>query len=405
MEILVISNHAPYDGVPHAGEKTHNYYLKEFAKESVWGVRLISFCSPEDFRKLDLAEYRIEATVFQDDMRTISQVKRKINRVIGYTLNSKDKYANFSTKDQRKKIIDTLNQFKEEGYYPDCIVLEWTHIILLVELVKEIYPNSKIIASSHDVNHIGSERIYNFERNRIKKLFRKRQFLNLKKREVAALEKCDLIVTQNINDIDIFKSFPELQHKNYLRIAPYYDDYSDVKRKPQSNQVIFFGAMGRPENYLSVQWFIENVFWKLSNFDFVIIGGGATQEIKKYESDRIHITGFLPIEQVKSYFSSCTCMVVPLILGSGIKVKVLEAFSAGIPVITNNIGIEGILAEDRKSYIHCDTIDDYIAFFDNISNIDLNRIGENAKEFVLKEHSLVHSREKYINSIKLLCTE
>lgn len=405
MEVLVISNHAPYDGIPRAGEKTHNYYLKEFARENDWNVRLISFCPPEDFRKLDLAEYGIEACIFQNDMRIISQLKRKINRWIGYTLNSKDKYANFTTVDQRKKIINILIKYKGEGYYPDCIVLEWTHIILLVELIKEIYPNSKIIASSHDVNHVGSERIYNFERNRMKKIFRKRQYLNLKTREVAALEKCDLIVTHNINDIDILKRFSSLKNKEFIRIVPYYDDYSDVQRRPLSNQIIFFGAMGRPENYISVKWFIENVFCKLSDYNLVIIGGGVTQEIKQYENDRIHITGFLPTERVKQYFASCTCMVVPLILGSGIKVKVLEAFSAGIPVITNSIGNEGILAEDRKTYIHCETADDYVALFRNIVNVDLNRIGENAKKFVHIEHSLEHSRDSYINLIKRLCSE
>lgn len=402
MEVLVISNHAPYDGVPRAGEKTHNYYLKQFAKERDWNVRLISFCDPDEFQKLDLAKNKIDATIFQDNK---SGIIKKISRFVSYTLNSGDKYANFTTWDQRKKIVGALIGLRKKGYDPKCIVLEWTHTILLVELVKSVYPNAKIIASSHDVNYVGSERIFNFEKNGIKKFFRKRQFLNLRKREVEALQQCDLIVTQNVKDIKIFKNFPELNDKNYLRIVPYYDNYCSLIRKPRNNQIVFYGAMGRPENYLSVQWFIENVFNRLEGFDFVIIGGGATEDIKKYEGERIHVTGFLPLETVKDYFSSCTCMVVPLVLGSGIKVKVLEAFSAGIPVITNSIGIEGIFAKNGIDYIHCETEDDYISFFENITNYNLIEIGKNARQFVKEEHSLGQSRERYINAIKKLCGE
>ncbi|MDE6847680.1 MAG: glycosyltransferase, partial [Lachnospiraceae bacterium] len=55
------------------------------------------------------------------------------------------------------------------------------------------------------------------------------------------------------------------------------------------------------------------------------------------------------------------CMAAPLLLGAGIKVKVLEAMSAGVPVLTNDIGIEGIGCRPGQEYLHCETPQDYSA--------------------------------------------
>lgn len=404
MEILVLSHSAPYDTVGTAGEKTHNFYLKAM-KEAGNSVRLISFCDSSAHKKLDLDKYQIKNKVFIENNSGISGKFRKIKRALRIIFCPHDNYGNFISKERRKKVCSVLKEYKFTKYQPDCIILEWTHMILMVDLVKLFFPKAKIVASSHDVNYIGSMRYWMYERNKLVKYFRKRQYLNLKRCEVTALSKCDLIVPQNMNDIKIFQQSKLLANKEFFRIVPYYDDYSDNTRDSISNTIVFYGAMGRSENYLSVQWFIENVFNKLTDYDFIIIGGGATEAVRKYESEHIKVTGFLPLEEIKDYFTQCKCMVVPLQLGSGIKVKVLEAFSAGIPVLTNSLGIEGIYAHDKTEYIHCESAEDYIDVLNKAmdSKLDLESIGQAAKKFVKENHSLKHSKDAYIKKLVELC--
>ena len=253
------------------------------------------------------------------------------------------------------------------------------------------------------MNFKGSERLYKFEQNKLVKFFRKRQFQNLKFREVQALAGCDYIVTQNNNDIAILREQDLLKNKRFMRIVPYYDSYADIKRLPDERTIIFYGSMGRKENYLSIIKFIEEVFLKLeNNARLVIIGGNPPEALKKYESENIHITGFLPLEKVKNYFATCDCMVVPLLLGSGIKVKILEAFSGGIPVITNDIGNEGIFAQNGKEIILCNSSEEFITFFLKKRDRDvLNQIGLNGQKYVFEIFNLEESRQKYIDLVKL----
>ncbi len=397
MEILEIAIATPCDDVGTAGEKTVNHYLKAMQKEGM-DVFFVGIGDIKDSGKVDLGRYGIKNHILFERRKGVDALCRKVHRAVQIVFCPHERYANFISMERRKRICGALKEYKAEGHNPECIILEFTHIILMVEDIKKIFPKSRIIASSHDVDYVGSYRYWLNETNIVLKYFRERQYKNLKTREVDALSGCDVIVLQNDNDLKILRSHKELKDKHFHRIVPYYDDYSDVVRKEPENFIVFYGAMGRRENYRSVQWFIENVFRRLEGYKFVIIGGGVTAEIKKYAGDNILITGFLPIGKIKEYFSRCRCMVVPLQLGSGIKVKILEAFSAGIPVLTNSIGIEGIGAENGKEYVHCDSAQEYINVLEMAlrDGRKLEEIGRGGREFVGKKHNLAASTGEYM---------
>ena len=71
-------------------------------------------------------------------------------------------------------------------------------------------------------------------------------------------------------------------------------------------------------------------------------------------------------------------------MGAGIKVKVLEGLSAGIPILTNNIGIEGIPAIDKKHYFHCETPEEYRDAINLLisGEVDLKKMEKEEKELI-----------------------
>ena len=58
--LLWLSLRVPYDNVPHAGGKTHNYYIKSFNKTKKFNIKLLSFCYPNELKNIDLEQYSIE---------------------------------------------------------------------------------------------------------------------------------------------------------------------------------------------------------------------------------------------------------------------------------------------------------------------------------------------------------
>ena len=395
-KMLIISTFIPYDNVGHAGGKTHNYYLKKFHKSKEFKIKLITFSSPDDLKKQDLDRYGIDYKVIVFSRKFIARLIRFIWRKIN-ALNIFDKRGAFIAPYFKNSIMESLKELKINGYQPDIILIEWTQVVLLISEIKKIYPNSYYIASEHDVSFLTVERNLKFHKG-IKKLIKRIHFKNEKKSELYSLKLSNLIVPQNIKDKNLLINEGIDTNKIHY-ISPYFMNMFNIIPDYTSRNLIFFGAMGRAENYISIIWFIKNVYRKVikkyPKTIFYIVGGNPPDELLKYKSNNIIITGF--IDRPEEYFKKSSCIICPLLLGGGIKVKVLEGMSAGLPVITNNIGIEGIPAREGIEYLHAETTEEYIK---NIIKVFENpefarKIGEAGRNFVKANFDLEVSFSKY----------
>lgn len=394
IKILWIASSVPCKEIPHAGGKTFYYYFNCLKKDPSIEIKLIG-CSDQ------LSRECIENELNSIDHKVVYKEKFNLRKMqnISSKINPFHKYCGLISNYYASNILCFIDEYKKKKYEPDVIILEWTNIVLLIDEIKKRYPNAHFIASEHDVSFVGAKRQSEYYHG-IKGLIKKIEYFNLRKRELAALKKCDLIFPHNKDNIDLLDREGISMSKCQWEI-PYYQNMENLKRITQNNDVLFYGAMGRKENYLSVEWFIDNVMPLLKDYNirFVILGNNPPDYIKNMESDKIHITGF--VDNIEPYFSHSMCLVAPLVLGAGIKVKILEALSAGIPVLTNNIGIEGIPATRNEEYIHCETPEEYRDAIINIfsKKIDLLQLEKNEREFI-KKYSPRESANQYIESIK-----
>ena len=398
MNILFISYEAPYDSVRHAGGKTCNYYIKSFNQMEDVSVWCVCMYREPDEGRLDFKNYCIDYRALKTERYT------ELERIIHGVIHPFDKYANKIQQIDRENLLNSISRFVDEGHRPDAVICEWTTISLLISDLKKILPQCVFVASEHDVSFQGSFRLIKTTKNVVRKVAQYWQYNLLKKRELEALKQFDMICPHNVKDKDLLVD-SGLSVEKIHPIVPYYTDYSDVVRTCENKDIIFFGAMEREANYLSAIWFIENVFnrynLKEQKYRFVVIGNHPNVCLKKYENEDIIITGFVSDDELKRYFSASKCFVAPLVLGSGIKVKILEAFSSGIPVLTNKIGIEGIGGVHGEQYLHCETPEDYISSLKLLENKDLAcKIGENGKQYVIDEFDLKASSNEYINRIR-----
>ena len=349
----------PYKKVLHAGGKTFNYYIDNIANNDNIEVTLISKILPEEECYVSTVNPKIH-------LYLVETPKNKVKRIISYakSINSKlnpcYRYGNILTKEIYDQIEDKLKILKSNGYEPDVIVLEWTSILLYIDVVKKYYPKSKYVASEHDVTFLGKEREYNFENNYIKRIIKKISYRTIKNNELESISKCNLVFTHNIKDKKLLID-NGINEGKVDTLVPFFEKFEKITHDFTNRNIVFYGAMNRPENYKSAIWFILNVMPKLNDLGIhlYIIGNKPPYELKKYENKNITVTGF--VKDILPYFENSFCLVAPLLLGAGIKVKILEAFSAGIPVLTNEIGIEGIAAVDGRDYFLCNNPEEYVS--------------------------------------------
>lgn len=396
MNVLYVSRSVPFDGISHAGGKTFNYYIKGFAKSSGDSVTLISYGNENDFKRCDCEDKGIR-TIFIDNKQCVSP--KLLNRL--YKSNFLGKYCGMHSYGAVEKMRQILSDLSKEGYYPDVVVLEWTQITILINLLKEYFPNAKYVASEHDVYFLGLFRKYKYEEKLFLKLCRYVKYKVTKIVECKSLLDCDMILCHNIKDAKLLE-MNGVCGANV--IVPYYDVYSTVEYSGDRKVMTFFGAMSREENYKSVIWFIDNILPGLSDLDyqFCILGSNPPEKLRKYGSDKILVTGF--VDDITPYLNYTKIAVLPLLLGAGIKVKVLEFAAAGIPVVTNQIGIEGIPFINGKDYLHCESPTEFIEMIRNVwfNTTDLKKISENAKANISKNFDLEISLKNYISWIQNL---
>jgi glycosyltransferase involved in cell wall biosynthesis len=395
MKMLVVSRYCAYDSAVYAGSKTHNYYLKRLIQD--FDVKLVTIAAPADAGKTDFDKYNINADVIYVDEnpeRALFFLKHNIINIPNYfgkTLGIVNGYV-------QKILLEKIKLLKQKGYCPDFVLLEWTQTVLLSERIRKIFPSAILVASEHDVSFLRLRRQTAAAKG-LRKMAEYLRMKSLEKAELSSLKAVDLIVPHNFKDADLLKD-RNLPQDRIHAIAPFYSDYGDVVYNSESSGILFFGAMDRPENYQSAAWFIENVISRLpGNMIFYIVGNRPHESLRKYRSDRIVVTGFVP--DIREYLGRCFCKVAPLVSGAGIKVKVIEAMSAGLPVLANTIAIEGIPAENGTDFFHCETPDDYVSAIDKVTrnrNV-LKKVSENARKLVLNNFNLDKSYTAYKNAI------
>lgn len=399
-KVLFISFDVPFDSVGHAGGKTHNYYLKKVSQDEEFETFLISFCIPRDLQKIDCGKYNIDNKIFC--IRPEKKYKLLRGMVnISSRYNPWNKYAGMIPEYYVRKILGQLNKMKKSGYRPDIIILEWTSIVLLAPVIKKIYPDAKLIASEHDVSFLGYKRKYKYETGIYRKWLAGVRYKTMHKQELNAIEVCDYVFPHNHKDASLLLNESVPKEKIHP-IVPYYMDFTNIEWVGKSKNVVFFGAMSRPENHLSAMWFIENVMplLKETGVVFQVIGGGPSEELKNMESDNVKILGF--VEDVSPYFRDALCMAAPLVLGAGIKVKVIEGMSSGMPVLTNKLGIEGIYAKDEEHYFHCEKPEEYADCIKMLINNreKAEKVSAASKLFIKNKFDMEKSAEKYLEILR-----
>jgi len=112
------------------------------------------------------------------------------------------------------------------------------------------------------------------------------------------------------------------------------------------HKVVFVGNMEYFPNQEAVQVIIKRlapqIQSKIGNVKFIIIGRTS----KKMNSPDIIFTG--RVESVAKYLTASDVAIAPLFHGSGTRLKILEYFSCGLPVVSTSVGVEGLPVKNEE---------------------------------------------------------
>lgn len=394
-----MSYNVPYDAVPHAGGQIHNFYLKALRKQFGGSLHLISNAYENEVEKVDLKKYGISYDLVNRSKIESLNLFAKLESLL-IRFNPFDQWLSVVVKKFAK---DAIEYVKKMNFIPEVIILQWTQAVVLLPHLKKMFPKTKFIAIEEDVSFLAYERRQKRNKNIIRRFLLSLKKWKVKRVERKCLELADLVILNNKKDERLLIA-NNIRAKTWVW-TPFFRDMRNINHCCKNKDILFYGAMNRSENYLSAIWFLENVFPVLERrgFRFVVVGNKPHDSLRKYDNgDSIRILGF--VEDVSPFFRDSLCLVAPLVLGAGVKIKVIEALSSGLPTLTNDIGIEGISAKNGFDFLFCKTPKDYIDSIERLSE-DLNfqqKISSNAKLFINDSYDFERDAKLFFEKIMVL---
>jgi glycosyltransferase involved in cell wall biosynthesis len=138
---------------------------------------------------------------------------------------------------------------------------------------------------------------------------------------------------------------------------------SSTALEPGRRTLLFVGSMDYHANAEAAIWFCRQVWPQLANefpnLDFKIVGRNPPPSVQALASQKITVTG--TVNDVRPFYHQAFAVLVPLRVGGGTRLKILEAMAAGVPVISTRLGAEGISAENQIHILLADTADEMAA--------------------------------------------
>lgn len=299
-----------------------------------------------------------------------------------------------------KKIISTL---KNQNF--DIVQLEGLYLAPYIDVIKH-NSTAKISMRAHNVEHEIWERTEKQEKNFIKKIY----LSNLKKRiknlEINMINQYDFLVPITKRDATVFNNFGN--KKPFFVSQTGYDFKKLQKNKTPEIEfpsLFHIGALDWSPNQEGIIWFLDNCWKRVLNknlkLKFYIAGRNAPEWfIKKIRQKNVVFCG--EVESAVDFINSKALMLVPLLSGSGMRIKVIEGMALGKTIISTDIGVEGIDIKDNKNVLIANTPEEFVEKITNIFEEKKHflEIGNNAASFVSENFDNFAVSKKLLNFYK-----
>jgi glycosyltransferase involved in cell wall biosynthesis len=241
-------------------------------------------------------------------------------------------------------MIPKLNSLLNNNQF-DILIYENLASLDIARKIKAKYPN---IVQVYDAHNFDTEIAFDQYRGNEISI---RNYKNIKKTEAELYKFINILWTCSVREKNLFNA----SNNNLIKqidVIPNGAVLADIKlinKEKSKNNLLFVGSLNYSPNDIGLQWFISSVLPNISrNFKFQIIGSG-TPSIELVglikNTPYVEFIGF--VESLESYYSNADIVVIPILSGSGTRLKALEAMSHQCAIISTSKGVEGLEITDQ----------------------------------------------------------
>jgi glycosyltransferase involved in cell wall biosynthesis len=212
-----------------------------------------------------------------------------------------------------------------------------------------------VVGDLHNVYSVLVARTADEETSAVVRRYLKHQAWLLARAERAAAQRADLLTAVSADDAAHYRSLgstPVAIVSNGVDCAQYAS--LAVGRRSNAPLILFVGALSWGPNVAAVRFLatevLPSVRARIPDARLRVIGRSPTDDVLRLGSEEgVDVVGC--VSDVIPHLREAALLAVPLEAGGGTRLKILEAFAAGLPVVSTPVGCEGIAAEDGRHLV------------------------------------------------------
>ena len=371
----------PYCPVPAAfGGALRIYHLLRYLVDR-HDVSVISYGTEEDLRRMHER--------FQGKVRNIHMIPspwttrfRRLGQL--YALGTSRSFL------QLLAYRRTMQQLVDRVAGDGCFDVVQTEFPMMASFTRSV--DAVKILDAHNVEYENFRKMWVNARSPIRKFHYYREYRTMYDEEIAACRSHDAVFVTSSCDREIFDSdVPEIP-KYVIPNGVDCSYFFPSGRQPERNALVFTGMMAYVPNYDGMIHFLDHSFplirRHVPDVKIYIVGNRPPLELRRRASGSVIITGY--VDDVRPYIERASVYVVPLRMGSGTRLKVLEAMAMKKPIVTTSIGCEGIDVRHGESVF---IEDDPHAFAGRV--VEILKDPERARVPVERGYELVRLRYEW----------
>ncbi|MBE6342176.1 MAG: glycosyltransferase [Lentimicrobiaceae bacterium] len=279
----------------------------------------------------------------------------------------------------KNKLIEIL----EKNKY-DIVQLEMIYMAPYIETIRE-HSDATIVLRAHNVEHLIWERIAKKTKFPLKRWYINHLVRTLRKYEMNVINKVDGIAAITYRDAAFFRGETAVPVIDIpFGVNP--DEFNPAYEVKDNPTLYHIGSMNWMPNEEGIHWFLDNVWDKVAkrnpDLQLNLAGRNMPKWLLKLKKKNVNIVGEVP--DAKEFVKNNDIAVVPLLSGSGIRIKIIESMAMGKTVVTTMVGAEGIQYSEYENIIIADSPSKMVEVICKIVKEpdEAQRIGCNARRLV-----------------------
>lgn len=305
------------------------------------------------------------------------------------------------SKYKNKALVDFIKEFFSKNTI-DIVHIDHLHMGWIIDVIREV-SDVPVVLREHNLEMMIMKRFSEIESNLLLKLYATIQYKKFEKYEPSLAKKFDLCIMISPKDEEILNALEPRAKTITIPVGVEKYQTELVKKDYEPYSIFHVGPLDWLPNLDGLKWYLNEIFpellSKMPRLKLYIYGKDSDKlKIDKSISGNVLVKGY--VKNLWAETLDKKLLIIPLRIGGGIRIKIIEMLAMGQNIISTSVGKEGIDITDGENILVADTAGEFIqktiAYFNN--QYDSAKMSFSGKELIKQKYTWEKIAEDFENT-------